>query len=528
MDNNYVSKKQKGLLFVLTVALLAISVLMTGCAIGEKAKIKKILTENGSVIGDFDVVTTVDLAEDTEGLQGKNSLVLCRSSENQTYGLTIVDKTNKSVTDLVFEYKPQNIIVTEIFNGSEAMNVKNTELIAEYISKDGVECFLNQDIAEEYIREVTGEDSILSGSVARQAIIDSVSYIIPEIGEYDDYTVIFEDLCANPMYYAAQGTEKVYNWGHLWPEYQYEFVCNSLDQATISSITYMHGPAYSIKPVWVAVDKNLKKVGTFDSKEAMEKKLKSDGTSSSSSSKKTTSAEKLKMNSYNKKENISSVSTTIPKSTVKPVSATSNDVTKQSPPQSTVRPTAVPRNTVKPTATQKPSNYQVRTTPSPAVAFSNATKSNSSVNSSATPKNKNLVVTKRTSETENPNIQSAYTAALENYNITRVFWCGTGVSFLKREPYISDESFMVPLDSVVDAIKCEVSINEDGVTLTTHTPSRSVTFSFESKNMIVDGETVEMKNTTQIKNKESIPPLYAIFVPLEAIAYAFDCEVTVS
>lgn len=65
----------------------------------------------------------------------------------------------------------------------------------------------------------------------------------------------------------------VYNWWSLWPEYQYEMVKASLDQNTLSRITAMYGQPYVMQTVWVALDKDLNRLGTYDSLKDAKAKL---------------------------------------------------------------------------------------------------------------------------------------------------------------------------------------------------------------------------------------------------------------
>ena len=232
-------------------------------------KVEKVLKENN--YNDLQVVETRDLGSDVEGLNGNNLLVLLKGNTNGTvrYAMGAVNVKEKTVTDIAFRYGPLNIIIDKVFLSNEKMNLSNLDCAVSFICDYGFGCFENQEYAEKYIRLITGENGIIDVKTARQAIIDSISYILPDIHSSPDFYVVFEDGNANPTHYAALSSEMRYNWTHIFPENVYNVWKANTDRSTQSTMIALYGQPYVQKEVWAVVDKNLQPVGTYNSLDAV-------------------------------------------------------------------------------------------------------------------------------------------------------------------------------------------------------------------------------------------------------------------
>lgn len=194
-------------------------------------------------------------------------LVLLRKTKNGVtrYGMGAVKLEGKKVTDLVFGYAPLNLVVDSIFLGSEAKNLEHLQTAASFISQHGIQGFNEQKTAEEYLRILTRDGGIMNCQLAREIIINSIEYILPDIRSAPDFYVVFEKGNANPTHYAAQSSEMRYNWSHIFTENVYKVWRANTDRKTQDIMTSIHGQPYVKKEVWAVVDKNLKLVGTFNS-----------------------------------------------------------------------------------------------------------------------------------------------------------------------------------------------------------------------------------------------------------------------
>ena len=112
----------------------------------------------------------------------------------------------------------------------------------------------------------------------KKAIIDNITYILPNISSLPQSEVIFEDGNANPAYYAGLSKEMKYRWNHVFPESVYKVWEASVDRETQNITKAMYGQPYELQEVWAVVDKNLNEVGTYNSlstvKEIFEKNKK--------------------------------------------------------------------------------------------------------------------------------------------------------------------------------------------------------------------------------------------------------------
>lgn len=259
----------KKVIISLITVLFTINLCACGNGISNRT-LRKMLKENGyssQIVNSSKIDATLDLK--MKGSEG-DKLVLVRCNNN--YALVVLNtKTNKFV-DLAFGYVPLNVIQQEIWNCDKDVNIKDMNIIKKYIEKNGVDCFTYKTFAEEYLREITGKNGLVSTERAQRIISNSTTKIFSEIESSDEVTVLFEEDSAVPMYYTMESTEMVYNWHHL-PESVYGVWKASMDRQTQQVAEAMYGPPYVMETVWAVVDSDLKEVGTYNTLEEVKKKL---------------------------------------------------------------------------------------------------------------------------------------------------------------------------------------------------------------------------------------------------------------
>jgi len=248
----------------------------------DERAIKEVLADNGYY--DLEIVAVEDLENNIEGLAGNNKFVLIKKpSGEQQYGFGAVNIEDGTFQDFEFGYTPLNVLMLKVFSSGEQMNIDNFNKAKEYVEKYGYYCLNNQENAENYIREITGDNGFLPCEIGRKAIIDNITYILPDIRSLPQFDVIFEDGNANPMYYAGLSKEMKYRWTHF-PESAYKVWEASVDTQQKNIMKSIYGQPYELQEVWAVVDKNLKEIGTYKSLESAKAALQKTPTTENNSS----------------------------------------------------------------------------------------------------------------------------------------------------------------------------------------------------------------------------------------------------
>ncbi len=262
---------------MICILIFALCFCLTSCGDGiSNRNLQKILVENGvsqSEVEDVKVEKVINLENDIKGLDSSDYNKLILFNHDNKYIPVIVNTKTKKLTDTVTKFVPLNAIYDELQVSDLDKNIKNMLIYKKYLEKYGLGCLENAEYAREYLREVTGKNGIIDTAKARKIVSNSAAQTFPNIKSADDITILFEDDNAVPMYYIGTETKMVYNWWSLWPEYQYEMVKASLDQNTLSRIAAMYGQPYVMQTVWVALDKDLNRLGTYDSLNDAKNKL---------------------------------------------------------------------------------------------------------------------------------------------------------------------------------------------------------------------------------------------------------------
>lgn len=248
---------------LLGIALLFIN--LCGCS---NNKIARILEENG--YSNVNIEQTVDLNSDVKGLgSGDNQFILLNSDNGYDY--CVINLSTRKIHDISFGYTPLMLVQNYILSCDDlSMNTKCFEIAHSYIKEYGIECFKEQsDITEKYLAEITGYGGVVDTSTAQEIIKSSLAEIIPDSAEYintaEETDVIFETGTANPIYYAVKSQVKTYNWTGILDESVYEVWEANTDLSTQRTMGALYGPPYTLNDVWVVVDKDLQRIGEFNS-----------------------------------------------------------------------------------------------------------------------------------------------------------------------------------------------------------------------------------------------------------------------
>lgn len=256
---------------LLGIALLFIN--LCGCS---NNKIARILEENG--YSNVNVEQTVDLNSDVKGLEsGDNQFVLFNSDNGYDY--CAVNLSTRRIHDISSGYTPLMLVQNYILSCDDlSMNTKCFEIAHSYIKEYGIECFKEQsDITEEYLAEITGYDGVVDTSTAQEIIKGSLAEIMPDSAEYintaEETDVIFETGTANPIYYAVKSQVMTYNWTGIFDESVYKVWEANTDLSTQRTMGALYGPPYTLNDVWVVVDKDLQRIGEFNSLDDIKNEL---------------------------------------------------------------------------------------------------------------------------------------------------------------------------------------------------------------------------------------------------------------
>lgn len=266
---------------LLVIALLFIN--LCGCS---NNKIARILEENG--YSNVNIEQTVDLNSDVKGLESGDNQFILLNSDNR-YDYCVINLSTRKIHDISFGYTPLMLVQNYILSCDDlSMNTKCFEIAHSYIKEYGIECFKEQsDITEEYLAEITGYDGVVDTSTAQEIIKSSLAEIIPDSAEYinaaEETDVIFETGTANPIYYAVKSQVMTYNWTGILDESVYEVWEANTDLSTQRTMGALYGPPYTLNDVWVVVDKDLQRIGEFNSLDDVKNNLLSEPKQTNSS-----------------------------------------------------------------------------------------------------------------------------------------------------------------------------------------------------------------------------------------------------
>lgn len=255
------------------IVIIAMCMVLSACAnVLSNGKLQSVLRENGNGYETAKVETAVDLDNSDESSDTQNKLVLVNN--NGSYDVVIINTGTNTVTLPAFRYIPLYAVQQEIWKMGKDVNIKDIGILKKYLELYGI-TGLDENIenSEEYLREITGKDGIISTETARNAISNATTTMFPNVKSGGEVTVLFEENNAVPMFYTLQTSQMVYNWNSIFAEDVYRVWKASTDSQTQQVMQAMYGPPYVNKTVWAVFDREIKKVGNYDSLEEVKNKL---------------------------------------------------------------------------------------------------------------------------------------------------------------------------------------------------------------------------------------------------------------
>lgn len=207
------------------VLVLAFMIFGSGDKFNEDV-LAKIMTENGYEQIDakhIKIENIIELNEHTQGLTGKNKLVLMSNMTDakRKYSVMAVNVEDRKINELSYEFKPLAMLLDFISVNKKEVNIENSKRIATYINKYGFEFLKNQNHAEDFIRNITGNNGIILTSIAQQAITDSLHTLFSDATVGGKHSIVFEQDNALPMYY---GVENIADGKSVWTAYDKNFI----------------------------------------------------------------------------------------------------------------------------------------------------------------------------------------------------------------------------------------------------------------------------------------------------------------
>lgn len=263
--------KFKKIISCVTILVICIALSACGNDLTDK-KLKKLLKDNGYSYESAEIETILDLKSGIEGLEDGDQNKLVLISNDDYYGLAVINTETDTVTVPTFGYTPMNAVQMEIWSMGKDANIEDADIVKKYIERYGINALAVKEYAEEYLREITGANGIISTEMAQNIISNSTMQIFPNISSNDEVTVLFEDNSAVPMYYATESSQLVYNWS-IFSEDVYKVWKASADRETQQLTEAMYGPPYVSRTVWAVVDSDLNEAGLYKSLDAAKNKL---------------------------------------------------------------------------------------------------------------------------------------------------------------------------------------------------------------------------------------------------------------
>ena len=193
-----------------------------------------------------------------EGISG-SELVLIKIGDKFSYA--VINMDSRSLRKPLISHDMLRVVQDEIFKMDKFANVRCSTVFKGYIEKYGVDCMTEREHAENYLRDITSEQGVISTKKAQQVINNAAPTVFPETE--GEVVVLFEKESAVPKYYAVESRSMVYRWGSFLPESHYDF----LDANSQRSLSMMYGPAYGLGLSWKVYDMNKREVGLYDSLE---------------------------------------------------------------------------------------------------------------------------------------------------------------------------------------------------------------------------------------------------------------------
>lgn len=192
--------------------VLCVIICLCGCTKKETQRSEKYFTDEvfKTVIdgSGHDCVYSIKLDPGVKGTTSDDTkLVLVKYtdfSNSVKYKVCIADYANVKADLLNYaSYAPLKILYDNIIcNFTEGNQTKNLDILYDYITIYGTECFKDNEPSRLYMRRLTSPDGIIDTHDARKLIKDNIISVLPGGDEmYPETDVIFEYKSAVPEYF---------------------------------------------------------------------------------------------------------------------------------------------------------------------------------------------------------------------------------------------------------------------------------------------------------------------------------------
>lgn len=256
---------KKGII-LLVASLTIISLCSCGISFSNRA-VKNILKENNYLPDSKSIkVEKILNFEKLYGVESIDNYKLVLINDNNNYDFAVINTETHDVTVPSFNYAPLDAIMEEVCNSNKTTNVECMNILKMYIEEYG-KYIDNKLIAKDYLREITGDDGIISTSRAQDVIRNSITQIFPDIDADNDVSIYFEDDSALPICFLMHSTEMSYNWTNIFDESVYKVWEANTDIQTQNTMIALYGSPYVFKDVWTLLDNDFNVVKTYDSLE---------------------------------------------------------------------------------------------------------------------------------------------------------------------------------------------------------------------------------------------------------------------
>ncbi len=208
---------------ILKLAALALVCVcaVTGC--GGKISNKSLneILQKDSDYSHIDPVT-INLVSEMSLGNGKTALFFSGKGKDKSemiYYIGIMNDKTGDVAPLNITYTPLKLMNREILeNRPQNMNVSYFEKVVERLKSAGEACFEDEAVSIEFLKEITGENGLISTSTAQNIIVEMAQKDF-EFNYAEDFFAIFDDGTANPLCYASSDDNPAYEEKKVWLAY---------------------------------------------------------------------------------------------------------------------------------------------------------------------------------------------------------------------------------------------------------------------------------------------------------------------
>lgn len=256
---------------IIAIFTVIFAVNLAGCNFNKltDGSLREILEQDSEISSLMDLSTaTIKAVEDLEN-ESYDKFVLFSAYLNtgkRGYCPIFINTKEKLTYQIVWEAPLSNVMRHVLLDEDEETNIAVFNEMAECVKASGMDCFLTEENAIDFVNDITVKKDIIDIKTARATIADQ---IISAFGDKssDEVKVFYEKGTAIPKYYAVQVSESVYRWDSLnIPESIYPYWSQTNRDSELL-LEGMYGPAYGLETAWKVVDiQNSEELsGSYDS-----------------------------------------------------------------------------------------------------------------------------------------------------------------------------------------------------------------------------------------------------------------------